>query len=98
MVKVIWTQTAQRVFDGIIEYLLEHGHSNSVAENFFLDAYSQIIKIGKHPTRGRKVPNTKNMRFVNFGKHYQIFYRMNGRTLHVSNFFDTRQDPAKRPY
>ena len=98
MVKVIWTQTAQRVFDGIIEFLLEHGQSSSSAEKFFKDAYNQIIKVGNYPTRGRKVPNTKHIRFVNFGKHYQLFYRMDGRTLHVSNFFDTRQDPSKRPY
>ena len=99
MVKmIIWTQTAQRVFDSIIEYSLTHADSSEHAKKFFLEVYNQIDKITKHPTRGRKVIGTKSMRFINFGKHYEIFYRMEGKTLFISNFFDTRQHPIKRPF
>ena len=99
MVKVIiWTKTAQRVFDSMIEYRLVHADSSESAKKFFLEVYHQIDKIVKHPTRGRMVRRTKSIRFINFGKHYEIFYRMDGTTLYISNFFDTRQNPTKRPY
>ena len=99
MVKVIiWTKTAQRIFDSMIEYRLTHADSGEPAKKFFLEVYDQIDKIVKHPTRGRMVKRTKSIRFINFGKHYEIFYRMDGTTLYISNFFDTRQNPIKRPY
>lgn len=99
MVKVIiWTQTAQRVFDSIIEYSLTHADSSEHAKKFFFEVYNQIDKVAKHPSRGRKVTRTKSMQFINFGKHYEMFYRMAGNTLHICNFFDTRQSPNKRPY
>jgi plasmid stabilization system protein ParE len=99
MVKVIiWTQTAQRVFDGIIDYSITHADSSEPAKKFFLEVYHQIDKISNHPTRGHRVKGTKSMRFLNFSKHYEIHYRMSGHTLYISNFFDTRQHPDKRPY
>jgi plasmid stabilization system protein ParE len=99
MVKVIiWTQTAQRVFDSIIEYALTHADSSEWAKKFFIEVYNQIDKVAKHPSRGRRVIGTKSMRFVIFSKHYEMFYRMDGKTLYISNFFDTRQNPIKRPY
>ena len=27
-----------------------------------------------------------------------VFYRVDGKTLIISYFFDTRQDPSKRPF
>ena len=32
-----------------------------------------------------------------FGKHNQIYFRVQGKTLFISDFFDARQDPKKRP-
>ena len=81
---IIWTQTAQRVFDSIIEYLLTRADSSEPAKKFFLEVYNQIDKITKHPSRGRRVIGNKSMRFINFGKHYEIFYRMEGKKPFIS--------------
>ncbi len=31
-------------------------------------------------------------------KHHQLYYRIDGKNLIISNIFDTRQDPQKRPF
>ena len=35
---------------------------------------------------------------LNIDKNRQMFYSVNGSTLFIVAFFDTRQDPMKRPY
>ena len=45
-----------------------------------------------------KLADTKSIRVLNFGKHYQLYYRIEGKSLYISNFFNTRQDPKKRPF
>lgn len=47
---------------------------------------------------GRPVPPLKTIRFVRIGKYHRMYYRKHGLTLHITHFFDMRQDPKKRPY
>ena len=95
--RIVWTKTTDKKFDEIATYLYDNA-SLQVAHNFAKNVYEKIDLIAKYPTHGRKVATTQSIRVLNFGKHYQIFYRIDGKTLIISNFFDTRQNPAKRPF
>ena len=95
--KIIWTKAADKTFDNITTYLDEKA-SLQAAQNFAQLVYDKIDSLVKNPSLGRKVATTKSIRVLNFGKHHQLYYRIEGKNLIISNFFDTRQDPKKRPF
>jgi plasmid stabilization system protein ParE len=94
---ITWNKTAFTTFNDIARYLNDN-FSTQAAKNFVEAAYERIERLEKHPSIGRKVPNTKSLRMINFGKHHQMYYRVQGKTLFVCDFFDTRQHPYKKPY
>jgi plasmid stabilization system protein ParE len=98
MVKSIkWNKQALLSLHDIVGYLQAKA-TDKVANNFVDAVYFQIERLKKQPQLGRPVPTKKTIRFLNIDKHRQMFYRMKGTTLHIANFFDTRQNPNKRPY
>jgi plasmid stabilization system protein ParE len=76
---------------------LEYEFSYQLATNFVTTVYRTIDKVAEHPTRGRKVPKSNTLQFINIDKYRQLFYRVHGSILSVVDIFDTRQDPNKRP-
>jgi hypothetical protein len=68
------------------------------AQNFAATVYKKIDYIVKYPFVGRKVKGTKSLKMLNIGKHHHIYFRVHGNTLYISDFFDSRQNPDKRPY
>lgn len=97
MVKVVkMNQTAEVAINNIAEYL-ESEYTYQTAAKFVGNVYETIDKIKTHPTRGRTVPTSKTLQFLNIDKHRQISYRVKGTTLVIVNIFDTRQHPDKRP-
>ena len=84
-----------RVYN-IAEYL-EEEYSMQVAKNFIQKVYQTIDKVAEHPTRGRKVPSSNTLQFINIDKHRQLFYRVHGTRLSIVDIFDTFQNPIKRP-
>ena len=95
--KVIWNKAASRTFDNITTYMVDN-NSLQAAQNFATAVYEKIDYIIKYPFIGRTVRGTKSLRMLNFSKHYHIYFRVHGTTLYISDFFDARQDPNKRPY
>jgi plasmid stabilization system protein ParE len=81
----------------ILTYLQENA-SEQVAIRFADLVKKQLLQLRSNRVEGRPVPPFKTIRFVRVGKYHRMYYRKNGRTLHVTSFFDTRQDPDKRPY
>lgn len=47
---------------------------------------------------GRPTKKTKTVRQINIDKYRKMYYRIEGRTLIISDFFDVRQDPDKLRY
>ena len=98
MVKSVkWNKRALQKMREIVNYL-QINASDKVANGFADAVYYQISRLRKQPEIGRPVVTTKTIRFINVNKHRQLFYRIKGSTLHIANFFDTRQDPDKRLY
>jgi plasmid stabilization system protein ParE len=90
--KIIWNKTAQRSFDQIITYLQDE-FSTSTAEKFFHCVYNRIGQLTVQPLIGRPSKKAKTVRQINIDKHRKMFYRIEGRTLIISGFYDTRQNP-----
>jgi plasmid stabilization system protein ParE len=95
--KIIWNKAASNTFDDITTYMVDNFSLQS-AQNFAAAVYKKIDYIVKYPFVGRKVKGTKSLKMLNIGKHHHIYFRVHGNTLYISDFFDSRQSPDKRPY
>jgi plasmid stabilization system protein ParE len=95
--KIIWNKTAQRSFDQIMNYLQDE-ISRNTAEKFFHLVYHRVGQLTNQPYIGRPTKKTKTVRQINIDKHRKMYYRIEGRTLIISDFFDVRQDPDKLRY
>jgi plasmid stabilization system protein ParE len=95
--KIRWRKKAINYVRENAEYL-EHEFSRQAADNF-VDAITKAIgRVEKNPTSYRKAMKTKSVHVINIDKNRQMFYRITGKTLIISAFFDCRQDPQKRPF
>jgi plasmid stabilization system protein ParE len=95
--KIKWNKAADKTFDEITDYL-QTQYSTQSAENFANLVYKRIDQICNGLTAGRISPKTKTVLILKLDKHKQMYYRLVGTTLTIVDFWDTRQDPAKRPY
>jgi hypothetical protein len=77
---------------------LQTQYSIQSAENFANLVYKRIDQITNGLTVGRISPRTKTVMILKLDKHKQMYYRLVGTTLTIVDFWDTRQDPQKRPY
>ena len=95
--QIEWSDKSKAQVKLIITFLRTN-FPEGIVEKFKLDIEGKIIYIVVNPTVGRKVAKTKIIQFVNFSKHYQLFYRVKGSTIYILAIFDTRQNPSKRPF
>ena len=95
--RVEWRQKALRHLGEILFYL-RNEVSQQAAFNLAETIQKKIKQLEKHPSMGRKSLKGKTIRLVNIDKNRQMFYSVNGSTLFIVAFFDTRQDPLKRPF
>lgn len=98
MVKeVIWNKEASQRFDKMIEYLESEG-AIQAASNLISKIFDRIEVLKKYPEIGKPVSKKSSVRYARIDKHKIMFYRTQGKKLFISNFFDQRQDPNKKPY
>ena len=95
--QIKWRKKALRQIAETASYL-ETQFSIPTANNFVDSVIKTIEKVSKNPKSYRKAPKTKSVYFVAIDKNRQMFYRIEGKILIISAFFDSRQDPNKRPY
>ncbi len=95
--KIKWNNTAGNTFEETTNYLQDN-FSSKAAENFANRVYDRIDMIVNGLTVGRKSTKAKTVMVLKLDKHRQMFYRIHGTTLIIVDFWDTRQDPRKRPY
>ncbi len=92
--KIIFTKTAERGFYEIATFLEENA-SISAAQKFANSVDAKIEKLKEQPFIGRPSSKAKTVRKINVTKNIQMMYRVVGKTLIISTFFNTRQDPNK---
>jgi plasmid stabilization system protein ParE len=95
--KIEFSSHALEELDEIFIYLQEHASQQAV-DKFGNLVKKHLIQLLSNTVEGRPVPRLKTIRFVRIGKYHRMYYRKHGLTLHITHFFDTRQDTEKRPY
>ena len=95
--KIKWNNAASNTFEETTIYLQDN-FSLKAAENFANLVYDRIDMLANGRTVGRKSTKAKTVMILKLDKHRQMFYRTHGTTLIIIDFWDTRQDPRKRPY
>jgi plasmid stabilization system protein ParE len=95
--RIVWTDTAVSKYRAIIFYYKLQDARKS-AELFQKAVNKKIRQLEQQPYIGRETKKFKTMRLLNIDKYRQMAYRVNGSTLFISNFWDMRQDPIKRPF
>ena len=91
---IVFTKRAERTFAEIATYL-QSNLSLTAAQKFATSVDVKIEKLKEHPFIGRPSSKAKTVRKINVSKNIQMMYRVVGKTIIISNFFDTRQDPNK---
>ncbi len=95
--KILWTKAAQNSFDTIVEYLKSEWSINS-AIKFVNRTIIFLDILQNHPEIGRKENVKSDMRSFVLTRQTTIFFRIkNETTIVLLKFFDTRQNPDKRP-
>lgn len=83
--------------DELVDYY-DKQHSFRTAQKFIQTVDSKIELLKNQPLIGRKVLLMKTVRFVLVDSNRRMYYRVHGMTIFITAFFDTRQNPDKRPY
>ena len=83
--------------DDFVDYY-DKQHSFQTAQKFIKTVDSKIELLKKQPLIGRKVLTMKTIRFIIVDDKRRMYYRVHGSTIFITAFFDTRQNPNKRPY
>ncbi len=95
--KVSWHTDALGDFIEIVEYFEIEGNIQA-AENFRDKVKAKIDFIKSYPGAGRPTMKHKNLRYILVDKHRRMYYRFTSKSLTILAFFDSRQDPTKRPF
>jgi plasmid stabilization system protein ParE len=95
--KIIWRKKAYLYVRENAQYL-ENEFSRQAAENFVDVISNAVRKAEKNPESFRKILKTKSVHMIKVDKNRQMYYRLVGKTLIISAFFDSRQDPKKSPF
>ena len=97
MVKeIIWTPDAEETLDSVIDYLHEHW-SEKVTENFIRRVDEVIEHISRNPLACRTA-GREDVREALITKHNLLLYRIAGKSIYLLYFWDTRNNPATKPW
>ncbi|MCB0495655.1 MAG: type II toxin-antitoxin system RelE/ParE family toxin [Cyclobacteriaceae bacterium] len=91
--RIVWTETAARQRNIILQYWVERNKSNNYSLKLLELSNEKVRIIAKRPKMYRlsEFPKT---RVASMG-HFSIYYKINGDTVIVTAFWDNRQNPEK---
>ena len=94
--RIVWTKRALRRLSEILEYIeIEFG---VVARESFRSQTKDFTRLlSEFPEMGTLEVKEKNLRGFQLTKQTRIFYRIKGDRIIILTFFDSRQNPRRRP-
>jgi len=95
--EIQWSKRADKKFDKIIEYLLEEW-GEKVTRSFIRRVYDFLDILSEFPEIGTIENKEKGIRGFTIVKQVNIFYKVRGEKIILLDFFDNRQDPAKKRF
>ena len=94
--KVVWTKTAERRLQEILDYIQQEFGDNP-KQQFRSRAMDFTMLLPEFPEMGTLEVTTKNLRGFQLSKQTRVYYRIKGERIIILTFLDSRQDPKKRP-
>lgn len=91
--EVIWTNTATKEYESLLEYLLTK-FSLTVMKNFMMETENQVENISKFNEIGQAYENT-NYRYLLLSEQTYLFYKIENNKVYISEIWDNRQNSIK---
>lgn len=95
--EILWSKRADKIFDKILEYLLEEW-GGKVMKSFVGEVYDFLDILSEFPEIGTIENKEKGIRGFTIVKQVNIFYKISGDKIILLDFFDNRQDPGKKRF
>ncbi len=94
--KIFWTKRAEKRFSGIVDYL--RNEWGGKVKDAFVQKTDDFLKLlERFPEIGSVEVEEKNIRGYTLTKHNRVFYRIKKDKIILLTFFDTRQNPKRKP-
>ena len=94
--KLSVTKRGQKKYQSIKEYIIEKWGKN-VADAFDLKTKHFFDLLEQFPELGEIEVPSKKIRGFQLTKQTRVFYRVKGERIIILTFFDTRENPKKKP-
>jgi len=94
--RIYWTKNSEKRFDEIYDYILAEFGDNS-SKKFKDKVFDFLELLEKFPELGTPEVPEKNIHGFQLSKQTRIFYRINKDQISLLTFFDSRQNPKKKP-
>lgn len=94
--KVVWLKQSQTRFREIGMYISQQ-FGEQAASKFRTKVFDFLELLERFPELGSLEVEEKNIRGFQVSKEIRLFYRINKNHISLLTFFDSRQDPRKRP-
>lgn len=92
-----WSKRADKSFDRIIDFL-QAEWGDQVVKAFVKKTYDFLEILAELPEIGSIQVQERGIRGFTLIKQVIVFYKIQGKSIILIDFFDTRQDPKKKKY
>jgi plasmid stabilization system protein ParE len=90
--KVVWSSSAVRDFENIMDYLNDNWNRN-VANHFFDLTEEMVAQISINPRQFPPIYKKEKIRKCVLTRHNTLFYQESKTHVFILRIYDTRQDP-----
>ena len=94
---IYWSKSADKKFDKIITYL-EEEWGETVTTAFVKKVYDFLDILVEFPEIGSLEHTERNIRGFVIVRQLTLFYKIQGDSIILLNFFDNRQNPKRKKY
>lgn len=89
--KIVWAETAQKVFNEILLYWKERNGNNIYSRKISNQIYKSTKTLSDNPFIGIKVKSSKVRKYIS--GYYSIFYEIKTDHIQIKLIWDSRRNP-----
>lgn len=94
--RIVWTEKARKGFSDILDYI-ELKFGNTARQSFTVKTKDFTRLLSEFPEIGTLEIPEKKLRGFQLTKQTRVFYRLKNDQIILLTFFDSRQNPDKKP-
>jgi len=95
--RLVWTKDARNRLAEIMDYI-DQEFGETARQQFRSKTKEFTILLKEFPEMGSLEVRDKKIRGFQLSKQTRVFYRLNDYRITILTFFDSRQDPKKKPH